>query len=76
MDLSNLIDSLADGVVLIKFYPKKRPEKRLFVVRKESRQLGWKPNLPPDSSKPFEGLGEARTAGPAECSVPEMTGKM
>ncbi|XP_055327367.1 1-phosphatidylinositol 4,5-bisphosphate phosphodiesterase gamma-1-like [Paramacrobiotus metropolitanus] len=61
MTLDDMLDHFADaGVVLTKFYPKRRPEKRLFVIRKESRQLGWSAHLQHFRSKPLEGLVDIR----------------
>ncbi|RWS14774.1 1-phosphatidylinositol 4:5-bisphosphate phosphodiesterase gamma-1-like protein [Dinothrombium tinctorium] len=41
-EMEQIIRRLEQGSVLTKFYPKGRPEKRTFCIKRETRQLIWK----------------------------------
>lgn len=57
LQIEQIIRRLEQGSVLTKLYPKRKPEKRSFCVKRESRQLVWDV---PIAGKKFEGVVDFR----------------
>jgi phosphatidylinositol phospholipase C gamma-1 len=40
-EMEQIISQLERGTVVTKFYPRKRPERKTLMVRRETRQIVW-----------------------------------
>jgi phosphatidylinositol phospholipase C gamma-1 len=65
-EYEQIISLLERGTVVTKFYPRKRPERRTMMIRRETRQIIWSRSA---STKIFEGSGELHTPTPIHFST-------
>lgn len=56
-EMEQIISRLERGTVVSKFFPRKRPEKKTLMIRRETRQIVWSRSA---SFRPFEGAVEIR----------------
>lgn len=40
-EMEQIISQLERGTIITKFYPRKRPERKTLMVRRETRQILW-----------------------------------
>lgn len=53
-EMEQIISQLERGTVVTKFFPKKRPERKTLMIRRETRQILWART---SNVKTFEGAG-------------------
>ena len=54
-EVEQIISHLERGTVVTKFYPRKRPERKTLMIRRETRQIVW---LRMATTRTFEGAGK------------------
>jgi phosphatidylinositol phospholipase C gamma-1 len=54
-EMEQIISQLERGTVVTKFYPRKRPEKRTLMIRRETRQIVWARTA---ATRTFESAGK------------------
>lgn len=54
-EMEQIISQLERGTVVTKFFPRKRPEQKTLMIRRETRQIVWSSNA---SLRSFEGAGK------------------
>jgi len=57
-EMEQIISQLERGTVVTKFYPRKRPERKTLMIRRETRQIVWARTA---ATRIFEGAGECNT---------------
>jgi hypothetical protein len=53
-EMEQIISQLERGTVVTKFYPRKRPERKTLMIRRETRQIVW---ARPAATRTFESAG-------------------
>lgn len=53
-EMEQIISLLERGTVVTRFYPRKRPEKKTLMIRRETRQIVWARSA---NTRSFEGAG-------------------
>ncbi|XP_046736207.1 1-phosphatidylinositol 4,5-bisphosphate phosphodiesterase gamma-1 [Diprion similis] len=56
-EMEQIISRLERGTVVTRFFPRKRPEKKTLLIRRETRQIVWSRSA---TFRPFEGAVEIR----------------
>ncbi|XP_066587493.1 1-phosphatidylinositol 4,5-bisphosphate phosphodiesterase gamma-1 isoform X2 [Prorops nasuta] len=56
-EMEQIISQLERGTIVTKFFPRKRPEKKTLMIKRETRQLVWSRST---TSRPFDGSVEIR----------------
>ncbi|XP_015591333.1 1-phosphatidylinositol 4,5-bisphosphate phosphodiesterase gamma-1 isoform X2 [Cephus cinctus] len=56
-EMEQIIGQLERGTVVTKFFPRKRPEKKTLMIRRETRQIVWSRSA---TFRPFDGAVEIR----------------
>ena len=51
-EMEQIISQLERGTLVTKFFPRKRPEKKTLMIRRETRQIVWARST---TSRPFDG---------------------
>lgn len=54
-EMEQIISQLERGTVVTKFFPRKRPEKKTLMIRRETRQIVWSRST---TFRPFDGSGK------------------
>lgn len=54
-EMEQIISQLERGTVVTKFFPRKRPEKKTLMIRRETRQIVWSRSA---TFRPFDGSGK------------------
>ena len=54
-EMEQIISQLERGTVVTKFYPRKRPERKTLMIRRETRQIVWARTA---ATRTFEGAGK------------------
>jgi phosphatidylinositol phospholipase C gamma-1 len=54
-EMEQIISQLERGTVVTKFYPRKRPERKTLVLRRETRQIVWARTA---TTRTFESAGK------------------
>ncbi|XP_011505251.1 PREDICTED: 1-phosphatidylinositol 4,5-bisphosphate phosphodiesterase gamma-1 [Ceratosolen solmsi marchali] len=57
LEMEQIISQLERGTVVTRFYPRKRPEKKTLMIRRETRQIV---SAKSNTSRPFDGLVDIR----------------
>lgn len=53
-EMEHIISQLERGTVVTRFYPRKRPERKTLMIRRETRQIIWSRTA---TTRSFEGAG-------------------
>lgn len=53
-EMEQIISQLERGTVITRFYPRKRPERKTLMIRRETRQIVWART---GNTRSFEGAG-------------------
>ena len=59
-EMEQIISQLERGTVVTKFYPRKRPERKTLMIRRETRQIVWARTA---ATRTFEGAGKFYVCG-------------
>lgn len=54
-EMEQIISQLERGTVITRFYPRKRPERKTLMIRRETRQIVWARSA---NTRSFEGAGK------------------
>ena len=54
-EIEQSISQIERGTVVTKFFPRKRPEKKTLMLKRETRQIVWSRN---STSRPYDGSGK------------------
>lgn len=68
-EMEQIISQLERGTVVTKFFPRKRPEKKTLMIRRETRQIVWARST---TSKPFDGSGNLLNTIIVICKVEDF----
>ena len=55
-EMEQIISQLERGTVVTKFFPRKRPEKKTLMIRRETRQIVWSRSA---TFRPFDGSSKS-----------------
>ncbi|XP_014241973.1 1-phosphatidylinositol 4,5-bisphosphate phosphodiesterase gamma-1 isoform X2 [Cimex lectularius] len=56
-EIEQIISQLERGTIVTRFFPRKRPEKKMLMIRRETRQIAWARN---STTKAYDGTIEMR----------------
>lgn len=59
-EMEQIISQLERGTVVTRFYPRKRPERKTLMIRRETRQIVWARSA---NTRSFEGAGNHHRTG-------------
>jgi phosphatidylinositol phospholipase C gamma-1 len=54
LEMEQIISQLERGTIVTRFFPRKKPEKKTLMIRRETRQIVSARSI---TSRPFDGLG-------------------
>lgn len=57
-EMEQIISQLERGTVVTKFFPRKRPEKKTLMIKRETKQIVWSRSA---TFRPYDGSGKFLT---------------